>query len=110
MLADSRPEPVGIGGGCSLARGLGDAWRVGASEAGFLVTDVLREFVVSGGSTSIVWLGCGGDVRGGATWGSDEGVTYVRSGEGAVGIEGAGGSMRLDIGEAPGRETGLGGV
>jgi hypothetical protein len=38
------------------------------------------------------------------------GTSKVRNGDGTVGIDGAGGSIRLEIGEAPERETGLGGV
>lgn len=111
--ADNRPDPVGMGGGCSLTRGLGDTGLVGASEFGFLETDAFRDLAGSQLSTSVaadwrgdacrsvgrLWLFC-----------APAGTSNVRKGEGTVGIDCAGGSMRLEIGDAPGRETGLGGV
>ena len=95
-----------------MARGFGEVARVEASEGGFLEIDVLRGAVgsVDGRSTSMPLLGaCGGEGGFSAVGGSDV-ETKVRSGEGADGIDGAGGSMRLEIGEAPDLETGLGGV
>ena len=47
-LADSSPEPVGSGGGCSLARvGLGDVARVGVSDDGLFVIEVFPPLTAS---------------------------------------------------------------
>ena len=53
-LADSRPDPVGMGGGCSFARvGFGEVARVGASDEGFLIIEGFLELMSSAQAASM---------------------------------------------------------